>query len=60
MRLKNFLPFSSNLKMSSTKSFSFEGSKIYCLVKGENNLYRLPSVSFSSYYPVFLFRPSII
>ena len=32
--LDNFLPFSSNLKLSSAKSFSLEESKICCLVKG--------------------------
>ena len=32
-RLKNFLPFLSNLKLSSAKSFSLEESKICCLGK---------------------------
>ena len=31
--LENFLPFSSNLKLSSANSFSFEESKICCLGK---------------------------
>ena len=33
-RLKNFPPFSSNLKLLSAKSFSLEESKICCLGKG--------------------------
>ena len=33
-RLDNFLPFSSNLKLSSANSFSLEESKICCLVMG--------------------------
>ena len=33
-RLENFLPFLSNLKLSSAKSFSLEESKICCLGKG--------------------------
>ena len=32
--LDNFLPFSSNLELSSANSFSLEGSKICCLGKG--------------------------
>ena len=32
--LKNFLPFSSNLKLLSANSFSLEESKICCLGKG--------------------------
>ena len=32
--LENFLPFSSNLKYSSSNSFSLEESKIFCLEKG--------------------------
>ena len=32
--LKNFMPFSSNLKLSSATSFSLEQSKIYHLGKG--------------------------
>ena len=31
--LENFLPFSSNLKLSSENSFSLEASEICCLVK---------------------------
>ena len=34
VRLDNFLPFSSNLKLSSANSFSLEGSKICRLVMG--------------------------
>ena len=34
--LENFLPFSSNLKLSSANTFSLEASKICCLGKGEN------------------------
>ena len=33
-RLDNFLPFLSNLKLSSANSFSLEESKICCLVMG--------------------------
>ena len=32
-RLENFLPLSSDLKLSSASSFSLEGSKICCLGK---------------------------
>ena len=32
--LENFLPFSSNLKLSSANPFSLEDSKICCLGKG--------------------------
>ena len=34
IHLENFPPFSSNLKLSSAKSFTLEESKICCLVKG--------------------------
>ena len=36
-RLKNFLPLSSNLKLSSANSFSLEESKICCLGKGQSH-----------------------
>ena len=35
IRLKNFLPISSNLKLSSTNSFNLEESKIYHMGKGK-------------------------
>ena len=37
--LENFLPFSSNLKLTSANSFNLEGSKICCLGKGYLHLF---------------------